>query len=330
MHLHFLDALSCKNSSPRPPVWLMRQAGRYMHEYRAFRKKHTFLDICYNEDLICQVTKMPIDAFGFDAAIVFSDILLLVQALGVGLSFEEGSGPKLSGLHDLQIPNEERIYNALKNVYSACSALKKELSVPLIGFAGAPFTLLCYLVEGKSNPGFVKTIDFLNTNQDKAFQILLQLKDAVIFHLNEQLRSGCDAVQLFDTWMGLLPENVLDMYVEKIVSEICKNVQGPVIFFSKSISDISIFQKIQARGFSLPCDISLQHARDVLGKDAVLQGNLDPLVLLGNEDSVEKEVKRIASSMQSDPGFIFNLAHGILPNTPRNNVEVLVQTIKNM
>jgi len=330
MNKHFLDALSNENFSSRPPVWLMRQAGRYMHEYQAIRKKHTFLDLCYNEELICKVTKMPIDAFGFDAAIVFSDILLLLEVFGVKLSFTEGVGPRLYSEGILRAIDKEQIHKKLSPVYNACRLLKEDLSVPLIGFAGAPFTLLCYLIDGKSSTHFSKALTLLEKSREEFFRQLILVKDAVILHIHAQFEAGCDAVQLFDTWMNLLPKAVIDEYIDTILVDICKNVTGPLLFFSKSISDISILQKIPAQGFSLPANYALTDARRVLGKDVVLQGNFAPELLLEDSSFVVEQVKKIAQTMQHDPSYIFNLAHGILPNTPRKNVEMLVQTIKNL
>lgn len=326
----FTSALQGKNHTGRPPVWLMRQAGRYMHEYMALRKKHDFLSLCHSPELICEVTHLPIDAFGFDAAIVFSDILLILQALGYDLRFDENVGPVIA--NPLQ-PGSALVYREvvpkLDFVMQGIRLLKNSLKVPLIGFAGAPFTVASYLIEGKSSRDLRKTKKWLLQDPDSFDNVLDVLADCTIEYLNAQIDAGCDALQLFDSWAMHLGSDQFDRFVQKPLKKIVKGLKKcPTILFCRGTSAFTKrLAKLspQALSFDWTCD--LRDVRSELGS-ICLQGNLDPDILLTNPDTVVKEATALLHKMKGDPAFIFNLGHGINKDTPRENVEALVACVK--
>lgn len=326
----FLDALRGKNDTGRPPVWLMRQAGRYMHEYQALRKKHDFLSLCHNPELICEVTHLPINAFGFDAAIVFSDILLILQALGYDLSFREDVGPVIA--NPLQ-PGSRLEYRdvvpKLDFVMQGIKLLKSSLKVPLIGFAGAPFTVASYLIEGKSSRDLGKTKKWLLQDPDSFDNVLDVLSDCTIEYLNAQIDAGCDCLQLFDSWAMHLASDQFNRFVQKPLQKILKGLkQCPTILFCRGASAFTkrlAHIAPQALSFDWTCD--MQDVRSELST-ICLQGNLDPDILLTNPATVQKEAIALLGKMKGDPAFIFNLGHGIHKDTPRENVEALVACVK--
>lgn len=319
--MRFLEALKGVNSG-RPPVWLMRQAGRYLPEYRELRSRYTFLEMIHSPDLITEVTLMPIKRFGFDAAILFSDILVIAEACGFPLTFEEKGGPRFQR----QIEEADIASFSLKNdpafVYEGIKRLKKELKIPLIGFAGAPFTVASYLIEGKSNPEFTRTKEWIH-NQSLP-KLLDKVADATIHYLKEQEKAGVDAIQLFDTWANLLPpEQTLSLSID-LCKKIASELTVPVIYFSKSshhfISHLTDFTAI-----------SLSEAADI--KEArrktpqTLQGNFDSKWLLQDKATVVRESRKLLDQVGKDPAYIFNLGHGILPETPLENVYALTEEI---
>ncbi len=329
----FLQALKGENKEKRPPIWLMRQAGRYMASYQALRAKHSFLGLCKTPDLIAQVTLLPIAEFGFDAAIVFSDILLIAEAMGLDLRFEEGKGPILGPcLKDkssLETLYNRQILSELSFVFEGIKLLKKSLKVPLIGFSGAPFTVASYMIEGQSNRELLKTKEWLFHDPDSFHELLDLIADYTIEYINAQIDAGVDAIQLFDSWAHVLAARQFEefslRYMKKIISKMKK---CPVIVFCRGSS---IFYESLA---SLKPDcISLDWQSDVktVRKKIAgisLQGNLDPDILLQDTKIVEREARAILKAMKDDPGYIFNLGHGILPKTPIANVHALVACVK--
>lgn len=327
----FTDALHGKNQTGAPPVWLMRQAGRYMHEYQALRARYDFLSLCHNPELICQVTHLPIDAFGFDAAIVFSDILLILQALGYDLQFLEDVGPVIKNpLQPGSCLKYCDVTPKLDFVSQGIKLLKTSLKVPLIGFAGAPFTVASYLIEGKSSRDLRKTKKWLLEDPDSFDKVLDVLADCTIEYLNAQIDAGCDAVQLFDSWAMHLASDQFDRFVQKPLAKIMKGLKKcPVILFCRGTSGFAKRLSAlspQALSFDWTCD--LQDMRKSLGS-ICLQGNLDPDILLTNPKTVQREATALLDKMKHDPAFIFNLGHGINKDTPRENVEALVACVKN-
>lgn len=329
----FLNALAGKNKSGTVPVWLMRQAGRYLVEYQALRKRYDFMELIHSSDLIVSITKLPVDLFDFDAAIVFSDILLIAELLGATLWFEEGSGPHiepvLSTPRDiLRLQNRDLDFPFLTR---AIKTLKNELTVPLIGFAGAPFTVASYMIEGRSSQKLRKTKKWLLEDPDSFYTLLDVLCEYTIAYLKEQIKAGVDAVQIFDTWAEKLAwgqfQQASAKYIKRIVDAI---TEVPVIVFCRGSSALAAdLAALKPAAISFDWQSDLSKMRAVVGPDIALQGNLDPEILLTNPQTVRREVTALRQRMKNDPGYIFNLGHGILPETPRENVEALVACLKN-
>lgn len=329
-----LDALACRNKE-RPPIWLMRQAGRYLPEYRAIRAKHTFLEMCRQPELITEITLQPIQRFGFDAAILFSDILMIPDVLKMGLHFDEGIGPVIdhpvrdeAGVKKLCHPciNEELAF-----VAEGIRLLKKELNVPLLGFCGAPFTVASYMIEGGVSKDLRKTKTWM-IKEPQSFHLLMnKIADLTIDYLNLQIEAGVDAVQIFDSWALVLAhpqfrEFSLD-YIQKIKDGLIKKV--PFIIFCKGSSVFAPdLAEISPAAISLDWNADLALMRKRIAPSIALQGNLDPDILYGSPSFIYQEAMRILKGMEGDPGFIFNLGHGIHPDIPLESVQTLVDTVK--
>ena len=335
--------LKCVNgqSVHRPPIWFMRQAGRYLSEYRDTRKRAgSFLDLCYNSELATEVTLQPIDRFGFDAAILFADILLILDALGVKVQFIEGHGPLLDPVknkNDIQrISNLEQIHEKLFPVYETVKKLKKQLpkDVPLIGFAGAPWTLATYLINGKGEQGSLTAKKFLIKNNEEFEEIINLLTEATIEYLIMQIRSGADVIKIFDSWAGALNADMVLRYslkpIKRIVNEIKKKYPNiPFIVFPRSVNTIySNFSNEECFDV-LAVDQFLDRrwiAENIQPKK-IIQGNLDPLFLTQKKDTLIQELKKVTEDFKTFP-YIFNLGHGITPDAKVENVELVVDYIK--
>ena len=330
-----------REPTPYVPIWLMRQAGRYLPEYNATRARAgSFMRLCADPDLAAEVTLQPLARFALDAAILFSDILTVPDAMGLGLSFTEGEGPRFerpladeAAINKLAPPDLSR----LSYVFDAVRAVKRALSgsVPLIGFAGSPFTLACYMVEGVSSAEFGRTRRLLYTRPDLLHRVLEINAQATATYLAEQARSGADALMIFDTWGGLLTAKTYVefslAYIERVIGEVrrCCERPLPVIVYTKGggqwlegIADCGC----DAVGLDWTTDVG--DARRRIGRRVALQGNLDPQVLLATPDVVQREARAVLQAAGSDPGHIFNLGHGILPTTPPENVAALVACVK--
>lgn len=336
MNSLFLQALLGQNRSGRPPLWLMRQAGRYMHEYQLLRKRYDILTLFHTPELITEITLLPIKAFGFDAAILFSDILLIAQALGFSLKFEEGAGPvldpPLTSAEDLDRLLGRDVVSAHQHILQAVRALKKELTVPLIGFAGAPFTLASYLIEGGSSSSLQKTKKWLFEDPESFTKLLDILADYTIEYLNAQIDAGVDAIQLFDSWAGVLPEPQFEAFSAHFLQKIMRGIKPcPCLIFCRGASLFAEnLAAIKPQGISLDWQSDLLKVRERVGSTICLQGNLDPDILMTNPATVKREATRILQRMKQDPAFIFNLGHGVLPKTPRENVEALIHCVRNI
>jgi len=318
------------------PIWLMRQAGRYMKEYRALRKKFSFLEMCKSPELAAKVTLLPIEKFKVDAAIIFSDILLPLEPMGVKLEFTKDEGPvfrdpvretkQIDRLRMIE-PEED-----LPFLMEAIRIVRKELEdkIPLIGFSGAPFTLASYIIEGGHSKNYVLTKCMMYQNRSGWDRLMEKLSDVLIRCLNAQIRSGVQAIQLFDSWVGCLSPSDYEEYVLPYSKKVIEGLNGsvPIIHFATSSSTLLEEMK-RAGGDVIGVDwrVNLGEAWARLGYDVAIQGNLDPLVLLGGPDLIEKEVKRILDEAGGRPGHIFNLGHGILPNTPVDHVAFLIETV---
>jgi uroporphyrinogen decarboxylase len=337
----FLKALA-KEPVDCTPVWMMRQAGRYLPEYRATRAKAgDFMSLCKNAELACEVTIQPLERYPLDAAILFSDILTIPDALGLGLYFEEGEGPKFKKTvrseADLNNLLDIKAVDDLGYVMNAVSTIRRELNgrVPLIGFSGSPWTLATYMVEGGSSKDFrqAKAMAF---NQPEVMHALLnKLADCVIDYLNEQIKAGAQAIQIFDTWGGALSEQAYKtfslQYMQKIVNGLIKEYDGrkvPCILFTKNgglwLEDIAA---TGCDGVGLDWTIDIAKARARVGDQVSLQGNMDPTMLYASPKAIREEVGRILASFGSGSGHIFNLGHGITPEVDPENAGAFINAV---
>jgi uroporphyrinogen decarboxylase len=331
-----LQALNGENVG-RPPVWLMRQAGRYMPEYRAIRARHSFLEMCRNPEIIAEVTQLPIQAFGMDAAILFSDILLVADALGVGLSFEEG-GPVIA--RPLQTENDIDklptidVQEKLSHVAMGIKLAQIALEVPLIGFCGAPFTVASYMIEGGTSRDLLKTKQWMLNHPQSFSKLLNKILDTTISYIEMQVQAGVDAIQIFDSWANYLSwGQFIEFsfhYMKELVERV-RNLNIPIILYCRG-SSVFASKLVEAapQAISLDWNCDLASMRRVVPFNIALQGNLDPDVLFAPASKIEQEVRQLLTNMHGDPAFIFNLGHGIKPDTPYQAVKTLVDTIKSL
>lgn len=339
----FLRAL-CREKTDFTPLWLMRQAGRYLPEYCETRARAgSFMGLAQNPDYATEVTLQPIDRYGLDAAILFSDILTVPDAMGLGLSFVQGEGPVFAkpvqdeaAVAQLAAPDPNV---ELKYVMDAVSSIRKALNnrVPLIGFSGSPFTLACYMVEGRGSRDF-RTVKTMMYRRPDLFHRILEVNaEAVALYLNAQIKAGAQAVQIFDTWGGMLADGDFQTfslaYTKKVVEKLIRENDGakvPSIVFTKGggewIADIS---SIGCDAVGLDWSVNLTRARSVVGDRVALQGNLDPFVLFGDEETIRREARRVldAYGEVGAGGHVFNLGHGINQFTPVENVRILVDEV---
>ncbi len=321
-----------------PPVWLMRQAGRYLSEYNLVRKKYSFLDICNNPELACEVTLQPIRRFHFDASIMFSDILVPLVPMGAELSFGKGHGPVIANTirskSDVGRIKQIEPRESLSFVLESVKMMRAELpeDVALIAFAGAPFTLSSYWIEGGKPEPFANQKGLMY-HQPEAFTNLLEkLSDMAVDYLSALIEAGADAIQLFDTWAGILPANEFRQFNLPILRSIfrrLKHLDIPMTYYAKgSMHLLPELKNTGAEVISLDWRSPLDGARNILGSEMVLQGNLDPTVLLGSEETIRAETRRVLDEVNGGGGHIFNLGHGILPMTPVSSVEILLDEIR--
>ena len=320
----------------------MRQAGRYLPEYREVRRSVSgFLELCYTPELAAEVTLQPIRRYAFDAAIIFSDILVIPHALGQKVSFEEGVGPVLEPVEDasaLRAATAQEVADHLAPVYDAIGRVSRELPDPvaLIGFAGAPWTVATYMVEGGTTRTFdrIKRLAFGETDR---FQSLIDtLVETTAAHLIRQIEAGAEAVQIFDTWSGVLPERAFARWCVAPVAEISRRVKAahpdvPVIGFPRGSGPNYAGFAAAARVDAVTIDYSvpLEWAKSQVQSGACVQGNLDPIYLVAGGTEMENEVRRILEILGDGP-FVFNLGHGIVPSTPPENVARLVEIVRNV
>ncbi len=340
----FIKAL-LRQPIPYTPTWIMRQAGRYLPEYRQSRSRAgSFLDLCKNTDLATEVTLQPLARFRLDAAILFSDILTIPDAMGLGLYFEEGEGPKFERpLKDEAQINQLSAVDAgekLGYVVNAVSSIKRALSgsVPLIGFSGSPFTLACYMIEGRGGTEFHRVKKMAYERPD-LFQTILDVTTvSVIGYLNAQIEAGADAVMVFDTWGGSLSNGAFKRFSLENLNRICtgltREVSGqkiPRIVFTKGggqwLEDLA---EIDTDGLGLDWTTDIGRARARVGHKVALQGNMDPAILMTNPDVIRQEVANILSTFGNGTGHVFNLGHGVSQHTPPENVEALVEAVREL
>ncbi len=322
----------------RPPVWMMRQAGRFMKEYWDIKNKYSFLEMCKTPEIAADVTMLPIDLLDVDAAILFSDILVTAEAMGGQLSFEAGVGPLFAN----PIKNEADIdallvdgtEDRLKYVADAIKVIQQRLngSKPLIGFAGAPFTVMSYLIEGGSSKDFKKTKLFIHNQPALAHKLLQKIADVTVMYLNMQIAAGVNALQLFDSWaLALSWDDYTEFshnYNKQILSKL--NRSGiPIISFCKGSS---VFAPLMAEAkpdvISIDWNADLLNMKNSLPKGIAVQGNLDPFVLYADKKVIKERIHKLFDRMQGTEGFIFNLGHGIMPDIPFDNVKFAIDTVK--
>ena len=336
----FLQALNKKKLST-PPIWYMRQAGRYMPEYRAVRKNFkNFLDMCKNPEVCCELALQPINAFNLDAAILFSDILTIPDALGLGVKFLEGEGPvfdnpiKVSkdviNLPDFEPDNLSYVYKAVSNIKNA---LPK--NIPLIGFSGSPWTLAAYSIEGRSSKNFEYTKSFIRNNREEVHIFLQKLTDACFIYLKKQVKAGADVIQIFDSWANLLSRKDYETYslnyIRSLISKLKEDqvtVSIPIILFARE-PEISCNQMVEVQADCLSLywktkDIDLAF----LNGKVALQGNLNPEILLQEDSVIKNEADRILKQFKNYDGYIFNLGHGITPNIDPDKIKLLTDHIR--
>lgn len=322
----------------RTPIWIMRQAGRYLPQYRKIRENADFLTMCKTPELAAQVTLQPVDIIGVDAAIIFSDILIIPEAMGMHLEMHEGKGPMFPYpvRNKADVSRLKRIepLKDLKYVMDAITLSKKELNgrVPLIGFSGSPWTLLTYMVEGKGSKNFVFVKSLIYNSPSLAHEILNKLAEAVADYLSAKIEAGADAVQIFDTWGGILsPRDFEEFslpYITKIISLI-RRKKEPVIFFAKGVNyDPAKLASSGADVLGLDWTVDIGKVRNLLNMKTALQGNMDPAILYANKEKIRNEVITILKSYGCGNGHIFNLGHGILPDVEPENAKALVDFVK--
>jgi uroporphyrinogen decarboxylase len=323
------------------PLWLMRQAGRYLPEYRASRATAgSFMDLCRNADFATEVTLQPLDRFPLDAAILFSDILTVPDAMGLGLSFAEGEGPRFAhplrdeaAINALAVPPMEK----LDYVFNAVSTIRKALAdrVPLIGFSGSPFTLACYMIEGRGSDDFRHIKGLMYSRPDLLHHILDVNARTVTEYLNQQIEHGAQAVMVFDTWGGVLSGAAYRefslAYMRRIVAGVKREHDGqrvPVVLFTKGGGQwLGEMADTGCDALGLDWTVDPAQARALVGSRVALQGNMDPGSLMGSAEGVAAEARRVLEAFGPAPGHVFNLGHGISQHTPPDNVAVLVDLV---
>lgn len=336
----FLRALR-REPTERTPIWMMRQAGRYLPEYRATRAKAgSFLQLAGNPELACEVTLQPIERYGFDASILFSDILILPHAMGLGLGFAAGEGPyferPIQGPADIEAlpmpdPNDETGY-----VMEAVRLIRAGLPehTPLIGFAGSPWTVATYMIEGRSSKDYARSKQLLLAEPEAAHRLMNHLADATAAYLSAQVEAGADALMVFDSWGGVLSPRLYREYSlasqQRIVDQLRQShPDTPIILFGKGCGQhLELLADTGCEGLGVDWTMDLSEARARVGHRVALQGNLDPAVMLTSPDIVAAEARRVLESFGEGPGHIFNLGHGITPGVDPENVSVLVETVR--
>ena len=330
---------------PRTPVWIMRQAGRYLPEYLATRAQAgSFMNLCQTPELACEVTLQPLRRFPLDAAIIFSDILTIPDAMGLGLSFAAGEGPRFE--HPVQSADAVRklprpdVSDSLGYVMDAVRLTRRELAgqVPLIGFSGSPWTLATYMIEGGSSKTFGKAKKLIYQEPKVAHELLGKLADTVTDYLNAQIDSGAQAVQIFDTWGGALSAAAYRefslAYMEQIVAGLRRESEGrpvPVILFSKGCNtQLEALARSGCDALGVDWTITLGEARKRVGERVALQGNLDPAILLADPAVIRREVENTLNSFGPGHGHVFNLGHGITPDVNPDHLAALIEAVREL
>jgi uroporphyrinogen decarboxylase len=330
---NFIDACYARNKGTIP-VWIMRQAGRYLPEYRSVREKASFLELCRSPQLIAEVVRQPMDRFGLDAAILFSDILTVLPPMGINIDFPEGGpviSPPISTPEDVDRLDDYDVTRELSFVFDGIREIKKNISdKPLIGFAGSPFTLACYLIEGHGSKHFNKAKSFIHRHPEAADKLIDLLSDITAKYLAAQIDAGADAVKIFESWGGILSQNDFRRRSADPINRIFSSLKDkgvPRILFVNNIAPyLSIVRDLECEVVGVDYRVDLAEAAAALPGKAI-QGNLDPAALVGSPEHVADCTRRILDSIGDHDRLIFNLGHGILPATPLESVHALVETV---
>ena len=336
MNTLFLDA-AWSRQTERPPVWMMRQAGRFMPEYWEIKNKYSFLEMCKTPEIAADVTMLPVDLLGIDAAILFCDILVTGEAMGGELSFTQGVGPRFANpvrtMQDVDNLNVDCI-DKLEYVADAIKVIQQRLngSIPLIGFAGAPFTVMSYLVEGASSKDFKITKLLMNNHPEVAHKLLAKIAKVTADYLNLQIAAGVNAIQIFDSWALALSWNDYEEFSHRYIKEIIANLNRkdiPVISFCKGSSVFApMMATAQPDVISVDWNADLLNIKQILPSGIAVQGNLDPFVLYAEKSVIRKKILELFERMRGENGFIFNLGHGIMPDIPFDNVKYAIDVVK--
>ncbi len=313
---------SLKEKPERVPVWFMRQAGRYLPEYIEIRNKYEMKEIIKNPSLSAKITLLPFKYFDLDAAILFSDLLLILWGFGIDFEYEKDEGPKI-----LKSNIKNFDYRELKFIEEEIKILKKELDVPLIGFTAAPFTLLSYIIEGTYKRDFPETRKFIYRNEEEWNFLMKKVSKGIAEFLKLQSDAGCDALMLFDSWVGAVSPEIYIKTIFPFIQEIFENLRGKIrIYFSISSAHLAgIIGEIECETIGIDFRIPLDFAIKFFGKKHSIQGNLDPAILFSKFEKIKEELDKIERERKNFRGFIFNLGHGILPDT---DIEKLKEIIK--
>lgn len=332
----FLRALNGEEVE-RPPVWMMRQAGRYLPEFRALRDKYDFFTRCQTPELASEITVQPVDIVGVDAAILFSDILVVPQAMNIEVEMKESLGPFLPNpvrtAQDVEKVIVPDVKHALNYVFEAVKMTKERLNerVPLIGFAGSPWTILCYAVEGKGSKSFDVAKSFCFAQPELAHQLLQKITDTTIAYLKAKVEAGCNAIQIFDSWGGMLSPADYEVFSWRYINQIVEALSPltKVIVFGKGCwFALETMSKSKAAALGVDWTCTPQVARKLSGGNITLQGNFDPARLLSPPAEIKRMVKEMIDAFGKDR-YIANLGHGILPNIPVENAKAFVEAVKN-
>jgi uroporphyrinogen decarboxylase len=324
-----LDALNGTNESGRPPVWLMRQAGRYLSSYRKLRETGSILEMFRTPELIIEVTMLPLPVIEPDGAILFSDILIVLDALGIEWDIAPNKGPVVT--QQLEIEKVKSANESYPFLRQAIVELRRRLTVPLIGFCGGPLTVASYIIEGGSSKDLLKTRRLMLQEPLRFHRLMERVTDALIELILFQIDAGVEVVQIFESWANHLSPSLFQqevlLYLQRIVAAVDKRV--PTLLFCRgSTSHARSLSRIGATGLSLDSSCDIGEMRDELPSDLCLQGNLDPSLLYANRPRVRRECQAILEKMEGDPRFIFNLGHGVYPDVPVENVQELIATIR--
>lgn len=333
MNSLFLKALRCEPIH-RPPVWLMRQAGRYMPEYRKIRENHALWEMFHNPNLIEKITRLPLDLLGVDAAILFSDILVIAESLGLQLEFPEGLGPRVyPPIHTKKqvehLPLLD-VKTTLSYVFEGICRLKMDLQVPLIGFCGGPFTVASYLIDSTSRTAFERTKQWMQLDPASFHLLLEKITLLSIAYLQEQIASGVDVVQIFDSWGSILDDDQFEQFCLPYLQKMINAIQTvPVIIFCRSSSLRYVqLSRLKPTCISFDWHFSMQELRDKVPKDIAIQGNFDPAFLKNSPEAIAEEVRKCLASLEGRQGVIINLGHGVTPDIPMEHVRTFVETVK--